>query len=39
MDAISMAEDIQLDVLPIAENFSKLAYIELLSGGGGKATH
>ena len=33
MDAISMAEDIQLDVLPIAENFSKLAYIELLSGG------
>ena len=33
IDAISMAEDIRLDVLPIAENFSKLAYIELLSNG------
>jgi len=33
MDAISMAEDLQLDVLPIAENFSKLSYIELISKG------
>ena len=33
MDAISMAEDIQLEVLPIAENFSKLSFIEIISNG------
>lgn len=33
MDAISMVEDIHLEMLPIAENFSKLSFIEIISKG------